>query len=89
MSDKKAQLREILRENLGATMKQVNAALKGKNLKAIEGTLARLGRGYKLPHWYEALKADQTLPNLDGKTVGSVVEMLFVAVLENFTLKGQ
>lgn len=33
------------------------------------------------------LKTNQTLPNLDGKTIGSVVEMLLVAVLENYTLK--
>ena len=83
----KEELRGILRENLDATMTRVNAALNGQNLDAIEATLARLGRGHQLPHWYEALKADHTLPNLDGKTVGSVVEMLFVGVLENFTFK--
>jgi hypothetical protein len=38
------------------------------------------GRG--LPHWYPKLKQDQTLPNLDGKSVGSVIEMLYLAVLE-------
>lgn len=85
----KEQLREILRNNLDGTMQNVNAALNGIGLDAIESTLARLGRGNQLPHWYEALRASHTLPNLDGKTVGSVVEMLFVSVLENFTFAGQ
>jgi hypothetical protein len=87
MSDEKKKLREHLCLNLDATMKQVNAVLQGKNIRLIEHTLERLGRGQRLPHWFEALKKDHTLPNLDGKTVGSVVEMLFVAVLENFTFK--
>lgn len=85
----KEELREILKKNLDDTMARVNTALNGGDLGTIEATLARLGRGHQLPHWFEALKANHTLPNLDGKTVGSVVEMLFVGVLENFTFKGQ
>jgi hypothetical protein len=48
--------------------------------------LARIGRGGKLPHWYSELRDKQTLPNLDGKTIGSVVEMLLLGVLETYTL---
>lgn len=86
MSDKDA-LRKILKDKLDLTMKRVNHSLNGEKLKSLEKTLSRLGRGHQLPHWFEALKKTHTLPNLDGKTVGSVVEMLFVAVLENFTFK--
>lgn len=82
-----AELQDILKANIDATMQQVNAALKGNNLDAIEETLARLGRGRQVPHWFEMLKSNHTLPNLDGKTIGSVVEMLLVAVLENYTFK--
>lgn len=70
-------------------MKRLNAALNGEGLKKIEKTLTRLGRSHKLQHWYQALRESQTLPNLDGKTVGSVIEMFFVGVLENYTFKGQ
>src|SRR5207237_3110019 len=31
------------------------------------------------------LRKHRTLPNLDGKTVGSVIEMVLVAVLETYT----
>ncbi len=81
------ELQDILKVNIDATMQQVNLALKGENLDAIEVTLARLGRGHQVPHWFEMLKSNHTLPNLDGKTIGSVVEMLLVAVLENYTFK--
>jgi hypothetical protein len=46
-------------------------------------TLERVGRGGKLPHWFEQLAEQGTLPNLDGKTIGSIVEMLLIAVLES------
>jgi hypothetical protein len=65
----------------------MNAALQGKDLDVMEPVLARVGRGGVLPHWYANLKAKGTLPNLDGKTVGSVIEMLLVAVLETKTFK--
>lgn len=78
----KEQLRQAVRDQLGVVLSQVNAALRGENLDKLETTLTRLGKDARLPHWYQGLKANQTLPNLDGKTIGSVVEMLLVAVLE-------
>lgn len=78
----KAELRNLLRERLDQTIVELNHALQGVNLDRLEPVLLRLGRGQTLPHWYEQLRDQQTLPNLDGKTVGSVIEMLFVAVLE-------
>jgi hypothetical protein len=84
----KAQLRKILQKNLTAVIKLINTALAGKNVATLERVLARIGRGQQLPHWYEGLKNDHVFPNLDGKTVGSVVEMILVAVLETHFFKG-
>lgn len=83
----KGKLREIVRRNLGSAVDLLNKALSGSGLDLLEKSLARLGRGGAVPHWYEQLKSSNVLPNLDGKTIGSVVEMLFLAVLENHTLK--
>ena len=83
----KAELRRLLRTRLEQTMIELNRALQGRNLASLEPVLSRLGRGETLPHWYEQLSVRQTLPNLDGKTVGSVIEMLFVAVLETVTFQ--
>lgn len=82
----KEELRQILVDNLDDTMAKVNASLKGEGLDELEPVLKRLGRGHQLPHWYQMLKDTGTLPNLDGKTVGSVLEMMLVAVLETHTL---
>lgn len=88
MSSKK-ELRKIVKENLDDAMKSLNLALQGKGLSKLEPIIKRIGRNGELPHWYEGLKNNKTLPNLDGKTIGSVLEMLFVAVLETVTLKEQ
>lgn len=72
-----------IKTRLDSIVDVANAALKGgEALKELSATMERLGRGAKLPHWYETLLADGTLPNLDGKSLGSVLEMVFVAVLE-------
>jgi hypothetical protein len=84
----KEQLREIFEAKLDETIKLVNAALAGKGVTKLEPVLARIGRSQQLPHWYEGLRKDNVLPNVDGKTIGSVVEMLLVAVLETHTFKG-
>ena len=83
----KAELRNLLQERLEETMIELNQALQGLNLDRLEPVLSRVGRGKTLPYWYEQLRFQQTLPNLDGKTVGSVIEMLFVAVLETGTFQ--
>jgi len=84
----KASLRRRLQDELDPTINRVNAALRGKSIVKLEPVLLRLGRGGHLPHWYEGLKRSHTLPNLDGKTIGSVVEMILVAVLETSTFAG-
>ena len=78
----KDQLREQVRTNLDSLIQAVNQSLQGKGLKKLEPVLQRIGRGGVLPHWFATLKKNGTLPNLDGKTIGSVVEMLLVAVIE-------
>ncbi len=85
----KQQLRKIVRDNQDEIVRRINAALQGKDLAVVERVLTRIGRGGVLPHWYANLKSNGTLPNLDGKTIGSVVEMLLVGVLESSTLKGK
>lgn len=81
-------LRARLQEQLDETIGLVNDALRGRRLKEIEPVLQRIGRGQQLPHWYSELQVSGTLPNLDGKTIGSVIEMVLVGVLERWTLKG-
>jgi hypothetical protein len=66
----------------------VNTVLDGKDVVKLEKVLKRIGRDGNLPHWYVALKKDGTLPNMGGKTVGSVIEMLLVGVLETYTFSG-
>ena len=83
----KTELRDLLRERLEGTMTELNHALQGLNLERLESVLLRVGRDQTLPHWYQQLCEEKTLPNLDGKTVGSVIEMLFVAVLETVTFQ--
>jgi hypothetical protein len=77
----KEELRQVVRCNLDEVISRLNAALRGEDLAALESTLTRL-RGGQLPRWYQELQAAKALPNLDGKTVGSVVELLLAAVLE-------
>jgi hypothetical protein len=84
----KQELREIIRARQDDIAKGINAALRGKRLSAIKPVLERVGRGGILPHWFQNLKQNGTLPNLDGKTIGSVVEMLLVGVLETSIFSG-
>lgn len=77
------EVKDDIRARLGEIVIAVNAALSGRNaLKKLRPTLERLGHGGNLPHWYLTLAKDGALPNLDGKSLGSVIEMVFVAVLE-------
>lgn len=84
----KEELRARLRESLDITIHEVNRALRGENTEQLEEVLSRIGRGERLPKWYEQLRIQHTLPNLDGKTIGSVIEMLLVAVLEKIIFQG-
>jgi hypothetical protein len=87
MPPSKEELRALLRQQLGPVQKSVNDALRGEGLETLEPVLTRLGRGGSVPHWFAQLHDDGTLPNPDGKTVGSIVEMILVAVLETSIFK--
>ncbi len=86
MSEEKARLRAIIRGNLPEIIATLNAALRGEGLDVLEGVIARIAKGGQLPHWYQELKGHHTIANLDGKTIGSILEMLIVAVMETGVL---
>jgi hypothetical protein len=79
------QLRRKFQSKLDPTINRLNQVLRGERITEIEHVMARIGRGGKVPHWYADLRDKHTLPNLDGKTIGSVIEMLLLGVLETFT----
>lgn len=80
----KLELRGYLQDNLELSINYLNRALAGEGLEDLREILTRIGRGGNLPHWFETLLKNGTIPNLDGKTVGSIVEMVYVAVLEKY-----
>lgn len=88
MTPTKEQLQERLRLKLDETISLLNQALTGNGIDKLAPILNRIGKGQQIPHWYDQLKKDGTLPNRDGKTVGSVVEMILLAVLETYTFVG-
>ncbi len=81
------ELKNKIKTNLNSVKSHLNAYLRGEGVEEIRVILKRLGRGGKLPHWYSLLEQGKSMPNLDGKTIGSVIEMTLVAVLEKKTLK--
>jgi len=68
--------------------KRVNRVLLGEGLKTIAPILKRIDSTGELPYWFVNLRKGTGLPNLDGKTVGSVVEKITVAVMEAYFLDG-
>ncbi len=59
----KEDLSNIVREKLDEIISGINAALRGRdNLNAIRPTLERNGRGGKVPHWFNVLSSNGTLP---------------------------
>ena len=83
----KAELRQIVKEKLPVIVIAVNEVLHGQSLTTLQPTLQRLGRGGKIPHWFEELSSKGTLSALDGKSIGSVIEMLLIGVLETKILR--
>lgn len=81
------ELRDCVRENLSSVVIKLNEYLRGENVAEIRHILQRIGRGGNLPHWYELLYSGRSMSNLDGKSIGSVIEMTLIGVLEKHTLK--
>ncbi len=88
MPDIKRARRAAVSEALPQIVARLNRYFLGEDLEGLRPTLARIGRNRQIPHWFAGLLNERTLPNLDGKTVGSVVEMLFVADIERNVLAG-
>lgn len=81
--------REVICAKLETIRNKVNALLSGRELDAVKPILARMNRGGVLPDWFDKLETTCTLPNLDGKTIGSVVEKLLASVLEKYVLESK
>ena len=79
--------RKVIADNLSEIKNRLNAVLSGRDLEPIKGILKRIDSTGSLPSWFAQLSAEQTLPNLDGKTIGSVIEKLLACVLEKYVLK--
>lgn len=79
--------REIISSNLQEIKSRINDALAGCDLHAISPVLKRIDSTGNLPSWFAQLSKSQTLPNLDGKTIGSVIEKILVCVLEKYIFK--
>ena len=76
-----SELRNKISTNLELIQTSLNHYLAGNDLQELEIILTRLSRSGKLPHWYEGL-TKRSLPNYDGKTIGSIVEMMLLATIE-------
>ena len=81
-SFEKAEARKVIEANLESIVSRINQYLEGKRLKEIDDIVNRLGRGGSTPHWFNDLEINGSLPNADGKTVGSIIELLFCADIE-------
>lgn len=81
-----SQYRKTIVSSLGLIKLRLNELLAGEGLDQVEAPLVRMNRGGVLPTWFKQLAESQTLPNLDGKTIGSVIEKLLACVLEKYVL---
>ena len=68
---------------------KLNEVLNGHQLGKIETILRRIDRSGSVPPWFVMLRNEGRLPNLDGKTVGSVVEKLLVCILEKYIFNSE
>lgn len=68
-------------DNIPMILEKMNDVLKGRYLDEIAPLLSELDSKKHLPEWFDSLQNNGRLPNLDGKTVGSVIEKLLVCVL--------
>ncbi len=86
MAKTDVELRKLVADNLSTLVAGVNKALAGEDLSQLKESLTRLGRGGALPNWYLVLEETKALPSLNVKTIGSIIEMLLVAVMETGVL---
>lgn len=81
--------KKTVMENLTAIKDKMNEILSGGHLDEISPILTRIDYFKHLPQWFEVLKDEGRLPNLDGKTVGSILEKLLVCVLEKYIFNSE
>lgn len=80
--------RTQVKNNLQLIKEKLNSALRGENLDELAPILTRINRNGATPPWFTLLETESRLPNLDGKTVGSVIEKMLVCVLERYVFNG-
>lgn len=76
-------------DNIPLILEKLNNVLNGQHLDEIAPILSELDRAGHLPKWFDSLQNDGRLPNLDGKTVGSVIEKLLVCVLIKYVFHSE
>lgn len=79
-----AQKKEKIKLNIDLIQRKINEVLDGNHLDDVSPILERIDSSGNLPTWFSTLQNEGRLPNLDGKTVGSVIEKLLVCVLEKY-----
>lgn len=75
-------------DNIPLVMEKLNEVLNGQKLREIEPIMRRIDRSGTVPPWFTMLRDEGRLPNLDGKTVGSVIEKFLVCILEKYIFNG-
>lgn len=76
-------------DNIAVIQEKINAVLDGNHLDEVRPILSRIDRTGNVPSWFNTLSRERRLPNLDGKTVGSVIEKLLVCVLEKYVFNSE
>ena len=81
--------RATVRDELPNIVTRMNVYLGGDDIANTKSIVTNLGRGGILPYWFSQLEDTGTLPNADGKTIGSILEMLMCADIERNVLAGE
>ena len=77
-----------VQNNLPLLRDKINELLRGEGLDGVKSILERIDRTGETPNWFNILRNERRLPNKDGKTVGSIIEKLFVCALEKTLFDG-
>lgn len=83
------QKKERVKSNIDLIQEKINQVLDGNHLSDISPILERISSTSNLPEWFNSLQNEGRLPNLDGKTIGSIIEKLLVCVLEKYVFKSK
>lgn len=78
--------RDLIANHVETVKDRINMLLNGNGLNDIRNIMSRIDSTGNVPDWFTLLETEHRIPNLDGKTVGSVLEKLFVCVAEKYIL---